>query len=220
MCEPATFVAMGMSAEAAATAATVASVATTAVSIGGTALSAINASNQAQQAKDTANFNAAVQRNNQIIANRKAEDALVRGKEASDLQRAKGEALKARQTVSLAGQGVDVTTGSSVDLLADTGELAEFDAQKIKNNAAREATDHRNAAQNAGAQAGLFSAQAAGINPTLAGTSTLLSGVGSVASKWYKGGGTVGASPTTSSGSRSFSTRQNFVSPDGRFGAA
>jgi len=158
------------------------------LSAAGTVVSTIGSMNQAQAAKDQAAHQAAVDRNNQIIANRQAADTLKRGKEASDAQRAKAEQLKARQLVTLAGQGVDVGAGSSVDLLADTAELGEFDAQKIQSNAARESHSQKIQAANFGSRAGMFQASSDAQNPLFAGASTLLTGAGSVASKWYTPG--------------------------------
>jgi len=155
------------------------------VGAAGTAMSALGAMNQAQAAKDQARYQAAIQRNNQIVAERQAADTLKRGKEAADAQREKARQLKSRQLVMLAGQGVDVSSGSSVDLLADTAELGEFDAQKIEGNAARQSHSQKIQAANFGSQAGLFQAKSDAQSPLFAGTSTLLSGVGSVAAKWY-----------------------------------
>jgi hypothetical protein len=92
--------------------------------------------------------------------------------------------LEAEQMVGLAGQGVDVTEGTSVDLLADTAELGEFDAQIIESNAAREAYNARVQGINYGNQANLYAAQADSISPLFSAGTTLLSGVGQVADKW------------------------------------
>jgi len=177
---------MGFSAATIATIQTVSAVA----SVAGTVMSSIGAMNQAKAAKDQANYQAAVARNNKVIADRQAESMLKQGEEAANQQRLKARQLAGRQLVSLAAQGVDVTVGSSVDLLADTAELTAFDAQKIKGNAAQAAYEKRVQGDNFQTQAGLYDAKASAQNPALAGASTLFSGLGSVASNWKSSPGT------------------------------
>lgn len=77
-----------------------------------------------------------------------AEDALKRGAAEEQAQRRKTAALEGRQRAVLAASNVDLTSGSPLAVLTDTAMLGELDAQTIKNNAEREASQHR-------AQAGL-----------------------------------------------------------------
>jgi len=155
-----------------------------ATSIAGVAMSTISGYNQSKAAQDQAKYQAAVSRNNQIIADRQAEDTLKRGEIAANAQRLKAQQFASRQFVTMAGQGVDVTNGSSVNLLADTAELGQFDAEKIKGNARQASYEQRVQGYNAGTQAGLYDAQARAQNPLLAGTSTFFSKAGNVASRW------------------------------------
>ena len=178
MCEPTTLVAMGMSAQAAATTAAV-------VQGVGLAMSAFGAYQQVQAGKDQADYQAAVSRNNKIIADRNAEDIEKRGKDEANRYRARVRQLEAEQAVGLAGQGVDITEGTSVDLLADTAELGEFDAQIIESNANREAYNARVQGINYGNQANLYEIQSNSQNPLFSAGTTLLSGAGQVADKWY-----------------------------------
>lgn len=85
----------------------------------------------------------------------------------------------------MAAQGFDLTEGSNLDLLSETEELGEFDRLKIQNNTEREAYAARVQGMNYESQAGLYRAKAGAQNPFLAGTSSLLSGAGSVAGQWY-----------------------------------
>lgn len=158
-------------------------------SIGSTIMSTYGAYQQAKAQKQQAEYQSAVARNNQIIAERNAKEIEKQGKTEANRYRARVEQLSAEQTVGLAGQGVDVTEGTSIDLLSDTAELGEFDAKKIESNAGRQAYNARVQGMNYGAQAGLYSAQAGAINPLFEGVSTLLSTGTSAASKWqtYKG---------------------------------
>lgn len=151
----------------------------------GLAMSAFGAMQQSAARREEAEFQAKVARNNEILAEREALSIEKRGAEAANLHKQKAGQLKARQMVALAGQGVDVSEGSSVDILADTAELAAFDAAVIRGNADRAAYNARVQGANFGSQAGLFSATASNESPLFAGTSTLLSGAGAVAKQWY-----------------------------------
>lgn len=158
---------------------------TAAVMAVGAVISAVGTYASVSAQKDQAAFQAGIARNNEIIANRKAEDAEKRGAAEASLHKQKVASLKARQTTTMAGQGFDVSYGSNVDLLADTEGLGAYDEAIIKSNAGREATDFRNQANTAGAQAGAYDAQASSLSPLFSAGSSLLSSSGSVASQWY-----------------------------------
>jgi len=151
---------------------------------GGLAMSAYGAYADSQAATDQADYQAAVSRNNKIISDRNAVEITKQGKDEANRYRASVRQLTADQTVGLAGQNVDVTEGTSIDLLADTAELGEFDAQVIKSNAGREAHNARVQGSNYQAQAGLFDLQSSAQNPLFSAGTTLLSGAGQVADRW------------------------------------
>ena len=183
MCEPVTssLVTAGyMSASTAATIATVVSVG----QVAGLAMSAYGVYADSQAQKDQANYQAGVARNNKIISDRNAADITKQGKDEANRYRARVRQLEAQQTVSLVAQGADVTEGSNVDLLADTAELGEFDAQIIESNAGRAAYNARVEGMNFQAQAGLYKAKANAQMPAFSGATTLLSGAGQVNNRW------------------------------------
>ena len=145
---------------------------------------------QAQQARAmqaSANYQAGVARNNQMIANWQAEDALERGKRATERQRLQISQLKGRQRSAQAGMGVIVDEDSAGDLLEQSAEFGKLDELNIAANAEREAYALRTRAANFGSQASLLGMR--GDNAYSAGSSgmfgTLVGGVGSVAEKWY-----------------------------------
>lgn len=159
-----------------------------AIGIGSTLISAVGSFTQASAAKDQAAYQAAVAQNNQVIAERQAKDIEKRGELEARQQKLRGKQLEGRQLVSLAGQGVDVTEGTSVDLLAETAELSALDEAAIRSDAGRKAHSARVQAMNFQAQSGLFKTQAQAQSPILAAGSTALSGFGAVAEKWYNRG--------------------------------
>jgi hypothetical protein len=111
--------------------------------------------------------------------------------------------LGGQQKAVLAANGVLVESGTALDITAETAEVGQLDALTIRANAEREALGFEQQSVNFQAQAGQSTAQAnlstlAGANAASAGTgrafSSLLTGAGSVASKWYnfnKAGGSV-----------------------------
>ena len=179
------------------TAATTAAVGTAAAALGtllkigsllssgvGTIMRMQGQAQQAQAMQASANYQAAVARNNQMIANFQAQDALERGKIAARRSRMATAQMKGRQRTAQAGMGVIVDEDSSLDLLGDTAELGMLDELGIQANAEREAFQLRSRAQNFGNEAALLNLRVANA-PSSGALGTAVSGLGSVASKWY-----------------------------------
>ena len=163
-------------------------VASLAFSAGSTLLSFVGDNQAAEAAAAQQRYQAAVDRNNQIIANRQAEDALRRGEKEEKQHRLKIEQLKGRQKTVFAASGVETDSGSALDILSDTAEIGELEALTIRNNAEREAYGHRVQANNFGASAQnrLLAADNTTRAAGFSGFSTLLSGAGSVADQFYR----------------------------------
>ena len=162
-----------------------------AISIASAALGAVS-SFQGQRAAGKAasaqaGFQAQVARNNQIIASRKATDAIARGEEAEAAQRLRTRQAIGRARVGLAAGGQVVGQGSALDLVGDIREIGEIDALTIRSNAAREAAGFE--AQGTGFQNEAALADLSGANLRSAAKTnsftTLLTGSGAVASKWF-----------------------------------
>lgn len=181
MCIPALAVvgtALGASASTAATLGTFAT-----MSAVGTGMSAYSSYKTAQAAKDAANYNA-------TVAEYAAQDAQARGEQEAMKARQQGDQLRSTQRVTMASRGLDLGAGTPQSLIDQTDYFAEVDQATIRNNAAKEAWSKR-------AQATGYRNEAGSINPMLAGTSTLLTGAGNVASQWYgrTGGSTAQTKP-------------------------
>lgn len=120
-------------------------------------------------AKNAANYNAEV-------SEQLAQQALDKGRTDEEMYRQGVKTLEGAQRTDFAGQGVEVDTGSPVDVAADTAYLGEQDAQQIRLNAQREAWGYRAQAQSqrmqgsAAQRAGYFDAASA----VLGGATTLL----------------------------------------------
>jgi hypothetical protein len=119
----------------------------TAISIAATvaasAVSAVGAIQQGQAQSQQAKYNAAVARNNQVIAQQNAQDALDRGAAEEQQQRKKTQMLMGQQRASLAAQGADLSSGSALDVVSDIAGTGELDALTIRRNAALEARQYQ-----------------------------------------------------------------------------
>lgn len=94
-----------------------------------------------KQAKSIGDYNAQVYENQAV-------DAIDRGKDNEQRFRLGVKALIGSQKAGFAGQGVDVNSGSALDVQADAAFLGELDALTIRTNAARDAQGFRDQAQN------------------------------------------------------------------------
>jgi hypothetical protein len=154
----------------------------------GTGVSAIGSIQQGNAARDAAEYQEVVDRNNSILGIRAANDARARGAEAEQTQRRKNAAVLSRQRVAFASRGVELDSGSPLDILGDTAQFGELDALTVRENADREARGSEAQARNFRASGDLArmrgeSAASAGVTSAF---STALSGGSSVASNWYR----------------------------------
>lgn len=161
----------------------------TAMQVIGTVMSVKGSMDQAEAQQNQYNYQAQVARNNATMAEYQARDVLERGQREEQNRRLKTAAMYGDQRAQLAANGVDLGEGSATDLLTTTKFMGENDALTIRNNAAREAWGYRNRAQGFLDESGMKSATASGINPLMAGATSLLTSAGSVAESWskYKG---------------------------------
>lgn len=132
----------------------------------------------AKSAKSQGNYEGALSDMNATLADLQASDALARGNEAANRQRTATGQLVSSQRASLAGSGVDITSGSAVDVQTEAKYFGALDELTIRNNAKREAWGFGVQAANDRAQGVL--ARAAGRNTArslnAAATGTLLTG--------------------------------------------
>ena len=110
-----------------------------AASVAAAGISAISAEKQGEMQANAADYQAAVARNNQILANQSAQQAIAQGGvDAGQAQQ------KAAQQLSLvrakeAASGVTLDSGSALDVQSDTAKSGALDALTIRNDAARKA---------------------------------------------------------------------------------
>ena len=135
---------------------------------------------QGQIAEQVGEASAEQQEWNARIAEVQAEDARTRGREAESQIRLATKQLIGSQRVGFAGQGLDLSVGSPVNVQGDTAYLGELDALTARANAAREAWGYqvesadRRMAGDVARRGGQAQAQAGRVQST----ATLLGGAG------------------------------------------
>lgn len=154
----------------------------------GSGASAARAS--AEATKRGLEFNAAVERNNALVREYQARDAIGRGQRTAAGVGAAAGRLAGRQRATLAGRGLSLAEGSPLAILTDTLQMGRIDMNTATDNAAREAWGFRVEGANAGARAGMYDAQAGAIDPNRVLRSSRLTGAAGVAESWYKTAGT------------------------------
>ncbi|CCG40162.1 virion core protein, T7 gp14 family [Magnetospirillum molischianum] len=188
-----------------------------AVAIGALALSAIGTGmsvygqiQQGEQQKKMADYQAAVGEQNAKISDRAAQDAEERGRVAEQQQRLKTSQTIGTQRSALASSGVQVDSGSALDVVSDSSMLGEMDALTVRQNAEREAYQYKVQAYSSRTQSGMstLAGKNAASNAAWGAGSTLIGGLGSVAMTGAKLNslGAFGSGTTTFSGSNKVSS--------------
>lgn len=151
-----------------------------ALTLGSTLLGAAGQMQQANAAASASNYNAKVAEMNATLSERRAKDALERGKVEEQRKRQEVQQILGKQQAAMAANGVDLTFGSPLDTIVDTSVMGELDALTIRSNAYREEYDHRvNAVnQRAGATLNRMEASSAKSGGWLGAAGTVLTGAG------------------------------------------
>jgi len=102
-------------------------------------LSGVSAISSASAARKQGKYESAAFRTNAAYARINANDALARGQTSAMSAAVKARMIVGSQRAALAAQGIDISSGSALDVQVNTGHLSELDIMNIKNNAAREA---------------------------------------------------------------------------------
>lgn len=154
----------------------------------GTGVSVAGKIQQGKAAKAEADFRSQVAQNNAIIAQRNADDARARGKIAAGERDLQTRQLISRQRTIFASTGQEVDVGSGLEITSDSAALGKLDSLRIIDNAERAATGFESQSRDFTAESAL--AEATGRNAITSSRvqafGTLVTGAGSVASKWSR----------------------------------
>lgn len=163
------------------------------LAIGSLAASAVGGATSAYGAIATgqangmsADYAAAVARNNAVTAGYNADYALASGSQQEEGQQMKTKATLATQKSAQAANGIDVNSGTAVDVRRSTDELGHLDALTILNNAANKAAGFRAQQSNFTAEAGLdtMKGDTSRMSGYISGMGSLISSASSVGDKW------------------------------------
>ena len=152
----------------------------------GTAISAIGQISAAHAQAQNASYQAQVARNNQIVANQNAAYAAQAGQAQVTQAQLKQRAEVGEVGAALAANGIDINTGSPAAVRSAEAGTTQLNTETTAQNAALQVYGFKTQATGFGAQAGLYrnEARQAPIAGAIGATGTLLSGAGSLASKW------------------------------------
>lgn len=157
-------------------------------SIIGGVVSAVGSIQQGQAAKQSADYNAKVASANAQQAKNNATMAANAGEEQAAIQSQKTKAAVGSTLANQAAGGIDVNSGSAVDVRSSEADLGQLDALTIRSNAAKEAYGYQTQASNFTAQSGLDTAEGKNAQATgnLGAISTFLGSAGSAATNFAK----------------------------------
>lgn len=149
-------------------------------------MGALGAKTSADATADSYNYKAVVASNNAIIAQRNAEAATAAGGVAAQSNDLKTKNLVGTQLVTQASNGLDVGSGTNVNVRQSAQDLGHLDTLTILNNAAKNSAGFKAQGMNFTAEAGLDRASAE--NAKTAGDigvmTSLLGGASSISDKW------------------------------------
>lgn len=142
-------------------------------------------------AKNAADYQAAVANNNATIAQQNAEYAMKAGYAQAENQSRKGAANLGRIKTAQAASGVDVNSGSALDVQEGQRETNQLDTETVLNNAQLHAYGYRTQATNFEAESKLdtMKGEAAQTASYFKAGGDLLSSASSIGGKWTGSGG-------------------------------
>ncbi len=161
-------------------------------SILGAGTSVLGTLGKGDAAAQTAAYQSQIARNNAIAAQQQADAEIAAGQRQAEMKSLETASRTARLRVGMAANGVDISTGSAVDVQASERELGEIDAETALSNSALKAYGYRQRATSSTAQASLDQATAgnARTGSYLDAGGTLLSKASQLPLLWRVGSGT------------------------------
>lgn len=171
----------------------------------GAAVSAGGAIETGQANANAANYRAQVASNNAIIAKQNADYAIKAGEVSAETQGLKGAATGGTLLAHQGASGVDVGSGSAVDVRTSQREGAKLDSETVMNNAELQAYGYGVQSTNYTAESQLdtLTANQATTGADIGAAGSLLSNASSLGFKW-SGMGSGGSPAAAASGPSGF----------------
>lgn len=169
--------------------------------VASTAMGVVSSVQQGKAAQAQYDYQAQVARNNAKIAQANADQKRQEGIEEARMQRIKTAQNVASQQAAMAANGIDISSGTALDVVEDTAAMGELDALTIRYNKETEAIAYENQANNFNNQASLDvyagkNAYRSGVTNAITTGLNGLASVTSVAGNWY-GSGSIGKGIST-----------------------
>jgi hypothetical protein len=160
--------------------------------LAGAATYAVGTIESGQATSNAATYQAQVAQNNAIIAEQNANYASEAGLASAVATSMKGAAASGKVKATQAASGIDVNTGSAVNVQASERETNVLSSETVLKNAELQACGYRAKATSEEAQAGLEKedAEQATVGADIGATGNLLSSASSIGLKWLLGSGT------------------------------
>lgn len=155
-----------------------------------TAMGVVSGVQQANAAKAQMNYQADVNKRNAKIAQANADMKRQEGIEESRLQKIRNLQKVGAQQATMAANGIDVSSGTALDVVEDTAAMGELDALTTRYNAETQAQAYEKQANNLTNQANMDiisgqNAYKSGITGAIGSGFKGLGDTASVASRWY-----------------------------------
>jgi len=131
-----------------------------AASVGGQVMNAMAQSRAASYQAAVAERNAQIARNNQVVMENNAKATEAAGAARADQEAMQTRELIGRQRTAAAASGLDVNSGTPLDITAGTAGMGMWSGLNIRDETTRRAAGYRQQGANYEAQAGNFDAQA------------------------------------------------------------
>lgn len=158
--------------------------------IAGTAVSVTSAVQSANAQKAQYEYQSKIAQKNANIAQANADQKRQEGIEEARMQRIKSLQNVGSQQAAMAANGIDVSSGTALDIAEDTAAMGELEALTTRYNYESQALAYEQQAENYNNQSTLDSIAAtnaykSGVYSALGSTAKGLGSLSSVADKWY-----------------------------------
>lgn len=147
------------------------------VAVAGLAIAAIGAAVSAKSAYDTQKVNNAVAKNNEAMAEQRAQEIQAQGERDAQAANRQAREVMGAQRAAYAARGLDLNVGTPGDVIAQTDFFGQSDAAMARDNARKNAWATRAYGVNA---------TAGNSSPWGAAGGSLLGNAGAVAKRWYE----------------------------------
>lgn len=141
--------------------------------------------NKSTGEKNAYNYQSQVAKNNAVIAEYQAQDAMHRGATTQNNLQLRTAQLRGSQEALMASRGLSLSEGSPLNILTDTDFMGQRDVNTARDNTAKEVYQHRVQEGNYESDSSMLKTRADSVHPFSDAASTLLTGAGKVASGWY-----------------------------------